>query len=76
MHREPMHRDEMMYPDQLSSSWNTMSGNWHIFKGRLRQRWGDFTHEDLDHLARGYYEELAGKIQKVYGVNKKEADRQ
>ena len=71
-----MHRDEMMYRDQVSESWHRMSGNWHIFKGRLRQRWGEFTHEDLDHLAGGFYEELAGKIQKVYGISKEEADQQ
>ncbi|MDN5871518.1 MAG: general stress protein CsbD [Nitrococcus sp.] len=70
-----MHTDHA-YREPHGNNWYRMSGNWHILKGKLRQRWGEFTHEDLDHLAGGFYEELSGKIQKIYGVNKKEADRQ
>ena len=51
-----------------------IGGSWHILKGKVRQRWGMLTNQDLDHLTDGYEEELSGKIQKAYGISKKEAD--
>lgn len=51
-----------------------IGGNWHVLKGKVRQRWGMLTNQDLDHLTDGYEEELTGKIQKAYGISKKEAD--
>ena len=57
-----------MYRDQLT-------GNWHILKGKVRQRWGQYTNKDFDYLIGGYEEEYSGKIQTLYGVSKAEADR-
>ncbi|MCO6441076.1 MAG: CsbD family protein [Nitrococcus mobilis] len=56
-----------MFRDQIG-------GSWHILKGKVRQQWGVLTNQDLDHLTEGYEEELTGKIQKAYGISKKEAD--
>ncbi|EAR21312.1 hypothetical protein NB231_08645 [Nitrococcus mobilis Nb-231] len=58
-----------MYTDQIT-------GNWHIFKGKVRQRWAEFTNEDLDHVIGGFEEELSGKIQTIYGISKEKADRE
>lgn len=55
--------------------WDQISGNWHVLKGKIRQRWGVLTNEDLDHITEGYEEEITGKIQKAYGISKKEADQ-
>lgn len=56
-------------------TWNDVQGSWHVYKGKVRQKWGLLTNKDVD-LIGGYYEELSGKIQQVYNVSKEEADRQ
>lgn len=40
-----------------------MKGNWHIFIGRLKQKWGKLTDNDL-RFVEGKEEELVGRIQK------------
>lgn len=55
--------------------WNQMQGQWHDYKGRLRQRWGELTAKDMDELAGARQEELSGKLQKAYNLTKEEADR-
>lgn len=55
-----------MYRDQIS-------GNWHILKGKFLQHWGA---QDLDHVSAAYEEELSGRIQKIYHLNKQQADRE
>ena len=47
---------------------NTMElkGNWHIIKGKLKQRWAGLTDDDLRYAA-GKEEELIGRIQKRTG---------
>lgn len=56
-------------------TWNDIQGDWHVFKGKVRQKWGLLTNDDVEHIG-GYYEELSGKIQQVYNVSKEEAERQ
>ena len=31
-------------------NWDTMKGNWKEFKGKIRERWGDFTEDELDRV--------------------------
>lgn len=64
------HREEpsIMNKDQ-------MSGNWHQLKGKVKERWGKLTDDDLTQLE-GNSEQLAGKIQQRYGVAKEDAERQ
>lgn len=57
-------------------SWERIQGQWHDYKGRLRQRWGELTVKDLDDLAGARQEELSGKLQKIYGMSKEQADRE
>ena len=40
-----------------------LKGNWNIAKGKLKQKWGDLTDDDLDYQE-GKEDELVGKIQK------------
>ncbi len=49
--------------------WNRIEGNWKEFKGKVKQAWGKLTDDELDKIS-GKREELEGKIQKRYGVNK------
>ncbi len=56
-------------------NWDRIEGNWKQFQGKVRQQWGKLTDDDLDVIG-GKRDELAGRIQEIYGVSKDEADRQ
>lgn len=56
-------------------NWDRIEGNWKQFSGKVQQQWGKLTNDDLD-VIDGRREELSGRIQKVYGLSKDEADRQ
>ena len=55
--------------------WDRISGNWEHWKGRIRERWGRLTDDHLDVIA-GRREQLAGRIQEIYGLSKEETERQ
>ena len=44
----------------------TLQGNWNQIKGKLHERWGDLTDDDLSH-AQGSVERLVGTIQERTG---------
>lgn len=56
-------------------NWDRIEGNWKLLKGSIKQRWGRLTDDHLDVIA-GKRDQLAGKIQEMYGVTKDEADKQ
>ena len=56
-------------------NWDRISGNWTQWKGRVRERWGKLTDDQLDVVA-GRREQLSGRIQDAYGLSSDEADRQ
>ena len=49
-------------------------GNWNIVKGRLKQKWGQLTDDDLD-CVEGAEEELVGRIQKRTGESREAVER-
>ena len=55
-------------------NWDRIEGNWKTFKGRVRQKWGKLTDDDLD-VIEGKRTELAGRLQERYGYAKDEADK-
>lgn len=50
-------------------------GKWMQFSGRVREQWGVLTNDRLSVVA-GKHDQLAGRCQEEYGVNKEEAERQ
>ena len=56
-------------------NWDRIEGNWKQFKGHAKEQWGNLTDDDLDKAA-GRRDQLAGRIQDRYGVQRDEADRQ
>jgi uncharacterized protein YjbJ (UPF0337 family) len=56
-------------------TWDKIAGNWKRFKGKVRKQWGRLTNDDLA-VAQGRREELVGKIQARYGIDKEQADKQ
>jgi len=55
-----------MHDDGL---WDQIKGNWKQLKGRVREKWGLLTDDDLEHIA-GHKDRLVGKIQEKYGEAK------
>ncbi len=51
-----------------------IKGNWNIAKGKLKQKWGQLTDDDLD-VAEGKSDELVGRIQKRTGESKEAVER-
>jgi uncharacterized protein YjbJ (UPF0337 family) len=56
-------------------NWDRISGNWTQWKGRVRERWGKLTDDELDVIA-GRRDQLSGRIQEIYGLTKEETERQ
>ena len=53
----------------------TVSGNWTELKGKLKERWGKLTDDDLKVLE-GKRDQLVGILQKRYGYAKEQAARE
>lgn len=51
-----------------------IKGNWHEKKGKLKQKFGELTDEDLTY-AEGKEEELVGRVQQRLGTTKEKARR-
>jgi uncharacterized protein YjbJ (UPF0337 family) len=49
--------------------WNRVEGNWKQIKGKVKEKWGQLTDDDLDVIA-GHRDQLEGKIQERYGIAK------
>jgi uncharacterized protein YjbJ (UPF0337 family) len=56
-------------------NWDTAKGDWTTFKGKVKEQWGRLTDDELNKIE-GRREQLAGAIQKRYGIAKDEAERQ
>jgi uncharacterized protein YjbJ (UPF0337 family) len=56
-------------------NWDQIEGTWQQFKGKVREKWGLLTNDELDQIA-GQREQLLGKLLEKYGLAKAEAERQ
>jgi uncharacterized protein YjbJ (UPF0337 family) len=56
-------------------NWDRVEGNWKEFKGKVQQKWGKLTNDDLD-MVQGKRVELAGRLQQRYGYVKDQAERE
>ena len=43
-------------------NWDQIKGNWTQFKGKVREKWGDLTDDDVARIE-GNQEQLIGRIQ-------------
>ncbi|MCA0376775.1 MAG: CsbD family protein [Gemmatimonadetes bacterium] len=50
-------------------------GTWTQMKGKLRERWGKLTDDELDQLE-GKWEQVSGLIQKRYGEARERVDQE
>jgi uncharacterized protein YjbJ (UPF0337 family) len=56
-------------------NWDTISGNWKQFTGKVKEKWGKLTDDDLTTVA-GKRDQLAGILQQRYGYAKDQAERE
>lgn len=54
---------------------DTFEGNWKQFKGKVKEEWGKLTDDDLD-IIDGRREQLVGRLQERYGLEKSAAEKQ
>lgn len=54
--------------------WNRVEGNWKQFKGKVKEKWGELTDDELDQI-NGNREQLEGRIQERYGIAKDQAKK-
>ncbi|MGQ7959433.1 CsbD family protein [Pseudomonas sp. SP16.1] len=52
-----------------------IKGQWKQLSGRIKERWGNLTDDDLD-VAEGHAEYLTGKLQERYGWSKERAQQE
>ena len=56
-------------------NWDRIEGNWKQFKGKVKQKWGKLTDDDLDKLV-GRRDQLIGKIQERKGIARDKAEKE
>jgi uncharacterized protein YjbJ (UPF0337 family) len=49
--------------------WDRIEGNWKQFRGKVIEKWGKLTDDDLD-VIEGNRDQLEGKLQERYGQAK------
>ena len=54
--------------------WNRVEGNWMDMKGKIKEKWGKLTDDDLT-VINGKREQLEGRIQQRYGYAKDQAKK-
>lgn len=52
---------------------DTIKGEWKDFKGAIKKKWGKLTDDELMQIE-GEYDQLSGRLQKVYGYSKERAE--
>jgi uncharacterized protein YjbJ (UPF0337 family) len=56
-------------------NWDQVEGTWKQYKGKVKEKWGKITDDDLD-VIDGKRQQLIGKIQERYGTARNEAEKQ
>jgi len=56
-------------------NWDAIEGDWKQFKGQVKEQWGKLTDDHLDAIA-GKRDQLAGRLQEMYGITKDQAELQ
>src|SRR5690242_19811542 len=54
---------------------DTMKGNWNQLKGKIKEKWGKLTDDDLK-IVEGKADQLAGRVQERYGYAKERAEKE
>jgi uncharacterized protein YjbJ (UPF0337 family) len=52
-----------------------MKGQWKEFKGKVKEKWGKLTDDDLETID-GKKDQLVGRLQQRYGYAKEQAEKE
>ncbi len=55
-------------------NWDRIEGNWKEWKGKIKEKWGQLTDDDLEQAA-GHRDQLIGILQRRYGYERDRAER-
>jgi len=56
-------------------NWNQAEGQWKQMKGKVKEKWGKLTDDDLTQIA-GKKDQFLGKLQERYGYSREQAERE
>ena len=56
-------------------NWQQVEGKWDRFKGKVREKWGKLTDDDIDVIA-GKRDQLLGRLKERYGMEKDRAEKE
>jgi uncharacterized protein YjbJ (UPF0337 family) len=56
-------------------NWDSLKGKWSQFAGKVKEKWGDLTDDDLTKIG-GQKDQLVGKLQERYGYAKERAQKE
>jgi len=56
-------------------NWSNVEGNWNEMKGRVKEKWGKLTDDDLTQVG-GKHDRLVGVLQQKYGMAKDKVEEQ
>jgi len=56
-------------------NWDSLKGKWAQLSGKVKEKWGDLTDDDLTRIG-GQKEQLVGKLQERYGYAKERAQKE
>lgn len=56
-------------------NWDQLVGKWRQSKGKITEKWGKLTDDDLQVIA-GQRDQFVGRVQERYGIAKEEAEKQ
>ena len=56
-------------------NWDRVAGDWKQFKGKVKEKWGQLTDDDLAKI-NGNREQLEGLLQQRYGYAKDKAKQE
>ena len=56
-------------------NWDTIKGQWKQVQGKVKEKWGQLTDDDLDTIS-GKKDQLVGKLQERYGYARDRAEKE
>jgi uncharacterized protein YjbJ (UPF0337 family) len=56
-------------------AWDQIEGAWTRMKGKIKERWGELTDDDLD-VIEGKRDQLIGRLQQRYGRGRDAIERE
>jgi uncharacterized protein YjbJ (UPF0337 family) len=52
-----------------------LKGSWRQLRGKIQEKWGELTDDDLDVIG-GRLDQLVGRVQQKYGLAREAAERE